>query len=181
MQMAEAKQENGAGALKIASSAGLGPEQPPRHHLAQPKEEQVEDVLTPAEKGKFEYPPPPPPPTPVQAPPPSKAAAVPVVPLEHDDDEANSEKWEDPCAPPPPPPLPTNAFLSTGLGYLKLPAFKLKDALEKAITKLEANRRFPRVTSREVGSFLVYVFSVCILLNFKINKYINKNLFKKTI
>ncbi|KAH8238958.1 hypothetical protein KR038_010551 [Drosophila bunnanda] len=153
MQMAEAKQENGAGALKIGTNAGLGPEQPPRHLLALPKEEQVEEVLTPAVKGKFEYPPPPPPPTPVQAPPPVKAAALPVVPLEHDDDEANSEKWEDPCAPPPPPPLPTNAFLSTGLGYLKLPAFKLKDALEKAITKLEANRRFPKISSREPSPY----------------------------
>ncbi|KAH8279955.1 hypothetical protein KR054_012148 [Drosophila jambulina] len=153
MQMAEAKQENGAGAPKIATSAGLGPEQPPRHLLAASKEEHVEEVLTPAEKGKFEYPPPPPPPTPVQAPPPTKAAALPVVPLEHDDDEANSEKWEDPCAPPPPPPLPTNAFLSTGLGYLKLPAFKLKDALEKAITKLEANRRFPKISSRESSPY----------------------------
>ncbi|XP_017026164.1 protein cup [Drosophila kikkawai] len=153
MQMAEAKQENGAGALKITTGSGLGPEQPPRHHLDLPKEEQVEEVLTPAEKGKFEYPPPPPPPTPVQAPPPTKAVAPPVVPLEHDDDEANSEKWEDPCAPPPPPPLPTNAFLSTGLGILKLPAFKLKDALEKAITKLEANRRFPKISSRESSPY----------------------------
>ncbi|KAH8393587.1 hypothetical protein KR200_005433 [Drosophila serrata] len=153
MQMAEAKQENGAGAVKIATKAGLGPEQPARHLLALHKEEQVEEVLTPAEKGKFEYPPPPPPPTPVQAPPPAKADALPVVPLEHDDDETNSEKWEDPCAPPPPPPLPTNAFLSTGLGYLKLPAFKLKDALEKAITKLEANRRFPKISSRESSPY----------------------------
>ncbi|XP_052837480.1 protein cup isoform X1 [Drosophila gunungcola] len=134
MQMAEAKQENGAGALKIET------DQTASHYLSLPGEDQREDVVTPAEKAKFQYPPPPPPPTPVQVPTTSKTTAM-TAHLEHDDDEANSEKWEDPCAPPPPPPLPANAFLATGLGYLKLPAFKLKDALEKAIAKLEANKR----------------------------------------
>ncbi|XP_017069674.2 LOW QUALITY PROTEIN: protein cup [Drosophila eugracilis] len=142
MQMAEAGQENGAGALKITTSAGA-PDQAPRHQLSVPAEDQQDEVLTPAEKSKFEYPPPPPPPTPVQAPTVAKPTAL-MANLEHDDDETNSEKWEDPCAPPVPPPLPAHAFLSTGLGYLKLPAFKLKDALEKAITKLEANKRMQR-------------------------------------
>ncbi|KMY88571.1 protein cup [Drosophila simulans] len=139
MQMAEAEQENGAGALKIATNAGAT-DRPAHQQLPLPVEDQQDEVLTPAEKGKFEYPPPPPPPTPVQAPPANKATAL-NASQEHDNDEPNSEKWEDPCAPPPPPPLPTSAFLATGLGYLKLPAFKLKDALEKAITKLEANKR----------------------------------------
>ncbi|KAH8260194.1 hypothetical protein KR026_004883, partial [Drosophila bipectinata] len=138
MQMAEADQENGAGAPKIATNPA------PSHQLLSMPKDELEEVLTPkGEKGKFAYPPPPPPPTPVQAPPPPAAkTSVPVqLPLEHDEDEANSEKWEDPCAPPPPPPLPGNGYLSTGLGYLKLPAVKLKDALEKAISKLEANRK----------------------------------------
>ncbi|KAH8410135.1 hypothetical protein KR009_006757 [Drosophila setifemur] len=143
MQMAELEQENGAGALKISTNSA------PSHLLAVPKEELYDvQALTPSgEKGKFEYPPPPPPPTPVQAPPPppAKTATEPApLALEQDDDEANSEKWEDPCAPPPPPPLPTSAYLSASLGYLKLPAFKLKDALERAITKLEANRRLQK-------------------------------------
>ncbi|XP_016963732.1 protein cup [Drosophila biarmipes] len=133
MQMAEVEQENGAGALKIATNAANAGD-----HLAV---DQQDEALTPSVKSKFEYPPPPPPPTPVQAPPPAKAAPASAHSEHQDEDEANSEKWEDPCAPPPPPPLPTNAFLAAGLGYLKLPAFKLKDALEKAITKLEANKR----------------------------------------
>ncbi|XP_017041309.1 LOW QUALITY PROTEIN: protein cup [Drosophila ficusphila] len=146
MQMAESMQENGAGALKIATNAG-NTDQPSRHHLSISAEDQQDEVLTPAEKSKFEYPPPPPPPTPVQAPPATKATGLEgTAHLEHDDDEANSEKWEDPCAPPPPPPLPTSAFLATGLGYLKLPAFKLKDALEKAITKLEANKQMQKIS-----------------------------------
>ncbi|XP_037711060.1 protein cup isoform X2 [Drosophila subpulchrella] len=136
MQMAEVEQENGAGALKIATNADAS------DHLAV---DHQDEALTPSVKSKFEYPPPPPPPTPVQAPPPAKAISV-RDHQEHDDDEANSEKWEDPCAPPPPPPLPASAFLATGLGYLKLPAFKLKDALEKAITKLEANKRMQKTS-----------------------------------
>ncbi|EDW87859.2 protein cup [Drosophila yakuba] len=150
MQMAEAEQENGAGALKIATNAGAT-DRPPHHQLPLPAEDQQDEVLTPAEKAKFEYPPPPPPPTPVQAPPATKATAL-TTSQEHDDDEANSEKWEDPCAPPPPPPLPTSAFLATGLGYLKLPAFKLKDALEKAITKLEANKRMHKTSPESARS-----------------------------
>ncbi|XP_016987498.1 protein cup [Drosophila rhopaloa] len=152
MQMAEAKQENGAGALKIATTADAT-DQAPSHYLSLPaRMDHGEEVVTPGEKAQFEYPPPPPPPTPVQAPPASKATAL-TAHLEHDDDETNSEKWEDPCAPPPPPPLPANAFLATGLGYLKLPAFKLKDALEKAITKLEAKKRVQK-TSPEFSRFI---------------------------
>ncbi|KAH8352167.1 hypothetical protein KR084_002381 [Drosophila pseudotakahashii] len=136
MQMAEAEQENGAGALKIATNANAA-------ESDQLAVDLQEEALTPSVMANFEYPPPPPPPTPVQAPPASKSTS-PTAHSEHEDDEANSEKWEDPCAPPPPPPLPANAFLATGLGYLKLPAFKLKDALEKAITKLEANKRMQK-------------------------------------
>ncbi|KAH8305383.1 hypothetical protein KR018_000118, partial [Drosophila ironensis] len=172
LKMAEIEQENGAGALKIKSNVPPPPPPPPSSHkqsqdrlLALPvkeREESREEILTPRDDGAtFASPPPPPPPTPVQAPAPttSPAATSPTAVAspqavqsleEPEEDEANSEKWEDPCAPPPPPPLPGNAYLAAGLGYLKLPAVKLKDALEKAITKLEANRKLQKA-SHQVG------------------------------
>ncbi|XP_034669982.1 protein cup [Drosophila subobscura] len=150
MQMAETNQD-GAGALKISSE---GPEKPKtarqqNSFLEMTDLPSIEEVATPCEKDKemFVYPPPPPPPTPVQAKLPSKAAPPLAMPLDHEEDEANSEKWEDPCAPPPPPPMPSHAFLSSGLGYIKLTAVKLKDALEEAITKRETSKRHQKITT----------------------------------
>ncbi|XP_002133301.2 protein cup [Drosophila pseudoobscura] len=149
MQMAETNQD-GAGALKISTEEPKKPKTV-RHLISELEKTDppsIEEVSTPCENDKvmFVYPPPPPPPTPVQVPLPSKAALPLPMPLDREEDEANSEKWEDPCAPPPPPPMPSNAFLSSGLGYLKLTAVKLKDALEEAITKIETNKRHQKVT-----------------------------------
>ncbi|XP_068141067.1 LOW QUALITY PROTEIN: protein cup [Drosophila tropicalis] len=152
MQMAEVLEEkNGAGALEMKIvKKDEKQQQPQPKHLALLAEDinnvKETEVLTPVDKTKFlmpQPPPPPPPPTPVQTPANRAATLSPLqMPLESaEDDETNSEKWEDPCAPPPPPPLPTNALISSSLGYIKLTAIKLKDALEEAISKRETNKQ----------------------------------------
>ncbi|XP_023032238.1 protein cup [Drosophila willistoni] len=151
MQMAEVHEEkNGAGALEMQSvKKDEKQQQPEPKHLALLAEDinnvKETEVLTPVDKTKFlmPQPPPPPPPTPVQTPANRAATLSPLqMPLESaEDDETNSEKWEDPCAPPPPPPLPTNALISSSMGYIKLTAIKLKDALEEAISKRETNKQ----------------------------------------
>ncbi|KAM8716349.1 hypothetical protein ACLKA7_003258 [Drosophila subpalustris] len=139
------EKENGAGALEPKQSPKEQRKLKRKHLIVVDNEDGGQrdadsQVLTPVEKAKFSMPPPPPPPTPVQAPAPSRSTSAAAAAIETEDDEANSEKWEDPCAPPPPPPLPINK-LSTSQNYVKLTAIKLKDALEEAITKMETNKR----------------------------------------
>ncbi|XP_023179143.2 protein cup isoform X2 [Drosophila hydei] len=148
------REENGAGALESKQSPKEQRKCKRKYFLMMDNdtagredidESDVQQVLTPVEKAKFAMPPPPPPPTPVQAPQRSTSVAAAtaeasVASPDTEDDEANSEKWEDPCAPPPPPPLPTNSRVICQ-GYVKLTAVKLKDALEEAIMKMESNRR----------------------------------------
>lgn len=139
------EEENGAGALESKQSPKENRKLKRKHTIVVDNEDNgqgdadAQQVLTPVDKEKFAMPPPPPPPTPVHAPTPSTSAAA-AAAIETEDDEANSEKWEDPCAPPPPPPLPSNRFV-TSHGYVKFTAIKLKDALEEAITKMETNKR----------------------------------------
>lgn len=158
-QMLEAeliKEENGAGALEPKQSPKEQRKSKRKHFLSMDYEGagradadfDAQQVLTPVEKAKFAMPPPPPPSTPVQTPQPTPAATAAAPDTE--DDEANSEKWEDPCAPPPPPPLPNNA-LATGQGYAKLTAIKLKDALEEAITKMETHKRVQQRANFDVS------------------------------
>ncbi|XP_032595532.1 protein cup [Drosophila grimshawi] len=137
LEVERIEEENGAGALRKQSPKEQRKIKHKHLHLMDADGAPHEDgedalqLLTPVEKSKFVMPPPPPPPTPVQAPPPSAPET---------DDEANSEKWEDPCAPPPPPPLPRKA-LAKCEKYASFTAIKLKDALEDAITKMESNKR----------------------------------------
>ncbi|KAH8378420.1 hypothetical protein KR093_011302, partial [Drosophila rubida] len=148
------EEENGAGAdFDLNQSSKEQRKLKRKHLLVVEHEDDNEDqgdadaqqALTPIEKTNFAVPPPPPPPTPVQAPA-SSTATAPTV--ETEDDEANSEKWEDPCAPPPPPPLPAN----NNPGYVNLAAIKLKDALEEAISKMESNKRHQRRSKAKVSS-----------------------------
>ncbi|XP_017858621.1 PREDICTED: protein cup [Drosophila arizonae] len=149
LEAEEIKEENGAGALESKQSPKEQRKCKRKYFLLMDnettsredfEEKNIQQVLTPVEKAKFAMAPPPPPPTPVQAPSRSTSAAASTASPDTEDDEANSEKWEDPCAPPPPPPLPTNAK-AICQRYVKLTAVKLKDALEEAISKMESNKR----------------------------------------